>query len=167
MIHWTSDLHFGHKNIIEYCNRPFRDIQGMNFALRQKWNSVVGENDIVYLLGDVSFLGHETTTGFLESLNGGIYLILGNHDKKWKAKNIIATFLECHLYHEGQEIYMTHRPHAEWPGKQNGAWHLHGHTHGNTPQDGWQKNRMDVGVDPNGYRPISFDAIKTKMEGKC
>ena len=42
-------------NIIEYCNRPFKDTNEMNEYIIQKWNSVVKENDIVYHLGDVGF----------------------------------------------------------------------------------------------------------------
>lgn len=165
MIWFTSDTHFGHKNIIEYCNRPYRSVKGMNESLVRRWNHMVKPNDIVYHLGDVSFLRQEFTTPILEKLNGGIYLIKGNHDRNWKAKNIIATFLECHLNHDGQDIYMTHHPHPTWPFEAQGGWHLHGHTHGNPPHDGWQANRMDVGVDPRGYRPISIVEVKEHMDG--
>lgn len=32
-IYFTSDTHFGHTNIIEYCKRPFRDTFHMNEAV--------------------------------------------------------------------------------------------------------------------------------------
>lgn len=53
MIYYTSDLHFSHKNIILYCNRPFKDIDEMNECIIERWNNVIKPNDMVYLLGDV------------------------------------------------------------------------------------------------------------------
>ena len=44
----TSDTHFNHKNIIEYCKRPFKDTLEMNEYIIEKWNSVVKDEDIVY-----------------------------------------------------------------------------------------------------------------------
>src|SRR3990167_7246288 len=80
MIYFTADLHFGHKNIITFCNRPFAGTQEMNRALIDNWNSRVQKSDEVYLLGDVSFAAAEYTKHMLEQLNGKIYLIKGNHD---------------------------------------------------------------------------------------
>ena len=48
----TSDLHFGHENIIRYCDRPFADVDAMNRALVDRWNEVVGDDDVVWVLGD-------------------------------------------------------------------------------------------------------------------
>jgi len=44
---FTADLHFGHRNIIECCNRPFADVDAMNCALIQNWNQVVSDDDTV------------------------------------------------------------------------------------------------------------------------
>lgn len=47
------------------------------------WNDTVGENDIVYNLGDVSFhKDSKKTEKILKRLNGYHRLILGNHDKQ-------------------------------------------------------------------------------------
>ena len=52
MKYYTSDLHFGHKNIIKYEDRPFSSIEEMDEALIDKWNKKVKKNDEVYILGD-------------------------------------------------------------------------------------------------------------------
>lgn len=54
-IWFTSDTHFGHNNIMKFCQRPWKTVEEMDNALIQNWNSVVGENDIVFHLGDFAF----------------------------------------------------------------------------------------------------------------
>ena len=51
-IWFTSDLHLGHRNVIRFCNRPFADEKGMGKSLIENWNNTVGDNDIVFALGD-------------------------------------------------------------------------------------------------------------------
>lgn len=75
-----ADLHFFHKNIIRYENRPFSDVEDMNRQLIQNWNRVVKKEDIVYVLGDVSFAGTKATREIVTQLNGRKMLIMGNHD---------------------------------------------------------------------------------------
>lgn len=79
MIWFTSDQHYGHYNIIKYCNRPFSSVDEMNEAMIENWNKVVQPDDIVYCLGDVSMSFH-----FIEKhstrLVGKKYLVPGNHD---------------------------------------------------------------------------------------
>ena len=52
---YIADMHFGHKNIIRYDNRPFGSVEEMDKALIQLWNETVGSDDIVYILGDFSW----------------------------------------------------------------------------------------------------------------
>lgn len=74
-----ADTHFDHANIIKYCNRPYRGLVEMNEDLIKRWNSVVSNKDVVYILGDFSF-GKEAAIKFTPRLNGTKYLIKGNHD---------------------------------------------------------------------------------------
>lgn len=79
MIYFTSDPHYYHANVIQYCSRPFKSVEEMNEALIANWNSVVQQDDIVYCLGDFSlaFRPVETIT---RRLNGTKLLVPGNHD---------------------------------------------------------------------------------------
>lgn len=82
MFYLIADTHFFHKNIIEYCNRPFEDTETMNNYIIEKWNSIVKEDDIVLHLGDVGFGMVEMLSPIIHSLNGHKFLIRGNHDRK-------------------------------------------------------------------------------------
>lgn len=82
--YFISDTHFGHTNIIKYCDRPYKDTTQMDIDIIQKWNSVVGKNDTVWHLGDFAFFSkkdHERIYKLIQKLNGNINLLLGNHDR--------------------------------------------------------------------------------------
>ena len=55
MIWFTSDLHLGHVNVLQFQNRPFADIDEMNEALIANINAKVKKNDELWILGDFSF----------------------------------------------------------------------------------------------------------------
>ena len=96
-IFFTADTHWGHRNIIRYCQRPFADVDEMNEALITNWNSTIGKDDIVFHLGDFAMGGSAEWCRLLERLNGRIYLILGNH-LKWQ-----------NLSHSWQSRHEDHR----------------------------------------------------------
>ena len=77
---YISDLHFSHKNILSFDNRPFFTISEMNEAIINNWNSVVSSNDEVYILGDM-FWNNNDIDSILPRLKGRLYLIKGNHDR--------------------------------------------------------------------------------------
>ena len=81
--YFTADLHLGHRNIIDYCGRPFRDAGHMDDALVERWNSTVAANDEVIVLGDFA-MGHiDETLPIAGVLNGRKVLLAGNHDRCW------------------------------------------------------------------------------------
>ena len=77
---FMSDHHFGHKNIIKFCNRPFNDVEEMNEYMIAQHNSVVGPDDYCVFGGDISFAPASKANYHLSRMNGHKIFILGNHD---------------------------------------------------------------------------------------
>lgn len=163
---FTSDTHFGHLNIIKYCNRPFSSVSEMNETMIKNWNSVVTKDDTVYHLGDVAF-GRGVTDrevgAILNRLNGSIHLIDGNHEKlahanRWRFKSI-KDYDEIEI--EGQRIVLFHYGLRTWHHDLRGVWMCYGHSHGGLPSLG---KSMDVGVDCHNFTPISFNELKAMMD---
>lgn len=85
MIYFTADTHFGHYNVIRFCDRPFASAEEMDEAMIQNWNDRVTGNDTVYILGDM-FFRSTNAEGILKRLKGKKRLIVGNHDGSWMTK---------------------------------------------------------------------------------
>lgn len=79
-IWFTSDHHFGHKNIIEFSKRPFANADEMNAEMVKRWNEKVGQDDLVYHLGDFALMSSGKVRQLRAQLNGRICLITGNHE---------------------------------------------------------------------------------------
>lgn len=81
MLHFVSDSHFGHENILRYTNRPFATVPDMNEALIANHNHRVSSEDTCYFVGDVAMgQRNKTLAEVLPRLNGKKILICGNHD---------------------------------------------------------------------------------------
>lgn len=170
MIWFTSDTHFGHKNIIQFCNRPWPNVGEMNAGLISNWNALVSDSDTVYHLGDLSFVNNEWTSSLLRQLKGEIVLVKGNHDRNWDSPRLSRIVQSETVEVEGQKLYLSHRPASKWEGAAEGVWHLHGHLHGNSYHRDWpaptEFKRLDVGVDCWGWKPINVAQIKRHFEGR-
>ena len=154
-IWFTSDTHFGHARILDYCKdtRPFESVEEMDETLIAIWNAQVGKQDTVNHLGDFAFMGTEGTLELLTRLNGRLHLILGNHDRVMRRPEIQARLAWSGEYLEkaigGQRVIMFHYPIHEWNAMHHGSYHLFGHVHGSKPLHG---RSMDVGVDAHDMR---------------
>lgn len=168
---FTSDTHFGHRNIIKYCQRPFSCIEEMNDALIANWNRVVGKDDIIFHLGDFAMGGSAEWSRLLQKLNGKIYLILGNHDLKTIGagfSRLEGVAMQMLINVKGQIIYLNHYPFLCYGGAYRNTWQLYGHVHTCHANRGLDVPRLkmlmpmqyDVGVDNNNYRPVSFEQVK-------
>lgn len=176
-IFFASDAHFWHKNIIEYDKRPYESVEEMNYRIIRNWCSVVRPDDDVYYLGDFSFSNKTNTLHVLNQLTGNIHFIRGNHDQVIdKNPEIQKKFVWYKDYHElyvpdkdadreRQRICLFHFPIASWHKIHEGAWHLHGHTHGSFPEKDTAKY-MDVGLNCIDYTPISYEQVKKRMSKK-
>jgi len=174
---FTSDLHFGHANVIKYSRRPFSSPSEMNAALIDNWNAVVGPADYVYILGDVSFLPPALLIECLNEMNGHKMLVFGNHDKRIRktpsvmelfddAADLVTAKISDPDAPDGvQRIVLCHYPMLVWDQSHRGAWHLHGHCHGSLADDP-NALRLDVGVDVWSYRPVEYAEIKARMKQK-
>ena len=174
MLWFCSDLHMGHNSAIRMCERPFENVDLMNKELIRNINAVVKPNDTLYLLGDLCHrVGVEMGNELISKLNcKDQILVRGNHDKAWNPDLFteICDFKEIHVGYKGQNysISLMHYPMLSWPKSRYGSIHLHGHSH-NKPEYNLQMKqegirRYDVGVDANGFCPVSLQQILSFME---
>lgn len=165
---FVSDTHFGHHNIIKYCNRPFKDVDHMNQSLIERWNKVVGPDDDVYHLGDFC-MGGTRPKDWLKHLNGKVHLIRGNHDPHVEDQGFASVQNYKEIKIEGKKITLLHYPMKAWNGSHRGTWHLFGHVHGTMTVAHGRKGvkdalAIDAGVDCHDYAPISFKQVCKMME---
>ncbi|MBR1517311.1 MAG: metallophosphoesterase [Bacteroidales bacterium] len=171
-VFFTSDTHFNHTNIIGFCQRPFKSVDEMNEQIIDNWNKVVGKDDIIFHLGDFCLGGAAEWNKFLDCLNGKIYLIMGNHDLNNIRQSVVDRFehvaMQMYIEVDKQRIYLNHYPFLCYEGSYEDVWQLFGHVHTRKDNTGLDADRLrhlyptqyDVGVDNNGFSPISFGQIK-------
>lgn len=174
---FTSDTHFGHKNIIEFCNRPYGDVRAMDLALIDNWNKVVPKDGIVFHAGDFAMTSSiEWIREIINQLNGKIYLTLGNHCYRNRFDRQVVRDI---FYQTDDMFYLTvqddelegghvnfqicHYPLLYW---RRGSYMLHGHIHSGPTSTASEKvpyhfMRYDIGVDAWNYTPVSYSQLKT------
>lgn len=170
-VFFTSDTHFGHKNIIKYCNRPFKNVTEMNEKLIANWNAKVGPYDTVFHLGDFCFIDSEDKQrNLINRLNGKINFIDGNHDhdlNRSLMNRALGSLVEVDFLINGEKkkFVLCHYAMRIWNKSHHGAIHLYGHSHGSLPDD---RNAlsMDVGCDCHNYTPISISEVMNFMSKK-
>jgi calcineurin-like phosphoesterase family protein len=179
---FTSDLHFGHANIVKYTNRPFVDVEAMDAWLVDAWNDTVAPDDEVWVLGDVALGDRDRSLRHVARLHGRLRLVAGNHDKvfrpddkpraDWEQRYRQAGFVDiAHGVVDvdlglGSRVLVCHFPYTgdsrvedRYAGHRPfdcGEFLLHGHVHGR-----WRRrDRMvDVGVDAWAGRPVHADTL--------
>lgn len=163
--YFIADLHFGDPNIIMTEGRPFRTTEEMDEAIIGNWNSVVTNEDEVFILGDLAYeyINRDYLATLLAKLQGkSITLIAGNHD-----------YSLTHLYHthgikiidypiifknywilSHEPMYVTERaPYAN----------IFGHVHTNPIYNTVSKRSCCVSAERVSYTPVSFAYIKGEV----
>lgn len=179
---FTSDLHFGHKNIMSYDNRPFASVEEMDTELIRRWNNKVSQKDTVYILGDISWYPADKTAKILRQLNGRKILIQGNHDHHLvKHPDVQKCFAEIASYKEikldGRRLILFHYPIPFFNCHFHGAIHLYGHVHATQEWIITENIRRqleaalipcrmyNVGCMLWDYEPVTLEEILRKEEG--
>ena len=178
--YFISDTHFNHKNIIKYCNRPFKDVEEMNRVIIENWNNIVTDFDTVFHLGDVGLTNEKDMKEIIPKLKGKKVLIKGNHDKKSEKFFREAGFRfipksPLELY--DKKLILSHKPlkDREIPDEYI---NVHGHIHNNplhkidpvTNKIEYPKNlyseklHINVSVDVTDFKPISLKELLKKVE---
>lgn len=190
----TSDTHFYHDSLLgmnDFAPRPFENVAAMNESIIDHWNEKVGENDVVYHLGDIALYfvkppkkAYQAVLEILNQLHGHLVLIKGNHDSRAFFK-----FLANHNYdlagkpkfefhdvgvllkYNHRQYYLTHYPMMLGIAPQ--IINLHGHIHHYAVP---VKENINVGIDspeldylshrPQFGAPLNFDEVEEMIEKK-
>ena len=191
-----SDLHFNHKNILQY-NKSSRAggqdplvlseaeqwdlVDKMNESIIEKWNHKVRENDHVFLLGDLCMGQGNKMVDILRRLNGYKTLIKGNHDRTLMKlpefqndqSRLEIGFTSVHDYlcctpFKGGDVVMSHFPMSNWDGESRGSVAFHGHCHGTRPDiNNYETKRiMDVGIDTNDLELYDFEEVVARLQAR-
>ena len=163
-----SDHHFGHANIIEYCDRPFSSVGQMDDAMLDRHYETVDGEDVLVHLGDVAMDmrdGAETVECF-DRLDGDL-LVGGNHDVGLDPGEAPFPVVDaCVLEHGDYTFYCTHRP-EDVPDAWDG-WVIHGHHHDNDvetyPFLHYDARRVNVGAELLDYRPVALGAVVEMLD---
>ena len=192
-IWFTSDCHFGHRNILNFCERPFENTKEMEKAIIENWNRIVKPNEKVFCLGDFSwFHSRHEIKKIINRLNGEIYMILGNHDKEeafelcdTEKLHICSDITYLYLRPEIDDadnrfetncytVVLSHFPQLCYSqSEKSNTYNFFGHIHSrkNQPMIEFgepikllKRQQYDIGMDRHNYTPIDFFDILKKID---
>ena len=157
-----ADTHFFHANIAQYCSRP----DGWQDLIIENWNRFIQPGEIVFHLGDLALGKREDTEALVPVLNGKLYLMRGNHDRRGKAffENLGITLVKdpyMYIHSSGQRLIFSHRPIAPL---EPGVLNIHGHIHNNQSPDVGPCH-INISIEVREYRPWRLaDILKPYLD---
>lgn len=172
MIYYISDTHFGDERIMKLSKRPFGDVDEMNNVLIEKWNDKVSVCDEVYIIGDFAF-NDKIANEVLDSLNGRLHLIIGNHDnlseetlKRFATVDQILTIVDS-----GRSVCLCHYPLLSYENSIYDGYHIFGHIHNNIADIAYKITEniphiYNCGVDVNDFAPQTLDELRNRKNDK-
>lgn len=164
---WTADWHFLHKNMLRYCNRPFKDTNHMHKSIIENFNDVLTENSHLWILGDVSMTSTSNmnkVAALISKIKGHKHLVLGNHDeaRPYTYINHVG-FTTVHtsmwFQHEKLNFFMAHDPAVYNVVESTGSIMLCGHVHLLFKHLFPHKKVINVGVDAWDFKPVGIEQV--------
>ena len=172
-IWFTSDLHFCHNRDFVYGARFFNNIDEMNEAIVERFNSKVKPEDTLYILGDVMLNNNDEAETYLARLNGKKIFIRGNHDTDtrieiYKKYTDVEIKYADMIKYKKRNIYLSHYPtivqnDADF---HNMIINFYGHTHQTNNFYNDYINMYHVGVDSHNCYPVSIDEALEEIKNK-
>lgn len=174
MIYFTSDLHFGHNREFLFKPRGFTTIEEHDNTIIENWNSVVGKDDDVYILGDLMLNDNKHGLECISRLNGIKHIILGNHDTDTRVelyKAITSDIKYADIIKYGKyRFYICHYPtftsNLEKEHLSECLINLYGHTHQKTNFYNDIPFMYHIGLDSHNNKPISVEDILSDIKNK-
>lgn len=172
MIYYVADLHLFDSRILKMCNRPFSTMDEMMRAIRANWNTKVGENDTVYLLGDVATDLIDEAINYIKELKGKKVLVYGNHDEKFIGQYRDSGCFEAmesllSVIDEGRDVTLCHYPLLSFKESTRNGYHVFGHIHNNLAECNryvidQNSHAFNAGVDETDFQVCSLDDLISK-----
>ena len=183
---FTSDLHLNHRNICmgesswgeKESVRDFFSVRSMNDTIVGNINSVVAENDWLFMLGDVAFGDIPEIVDSLSQIKcRNKVLVYGNHDFRLRGDmlatsilfkraedKLLLTVTSEGLFSGKKRFVLSHMPFVTWDNIKTGRMHLFGHLHLPPNKKLMEGKSMDVGVDGNDLKPYSIMDVCELLE---
>jgi len=158
----TTDTHFGHENIISFCNRP----KNFEQLILRRMKSTITKNDILIHLGDIAWrdekLWNETLTSIPSKRK---WLVRGNHDKRsisWyleRGWDFVGDQITLDIY--GKKVVLSHIPVVDNGYDINIHGHFHNiHSHFHEPElVAIRNDKQYLIILEHHYMPISLKSI--------
>ena len=151
---FTADTHFGHHRTLELSRRPFISVGEMDWQIVANWNKIVGENDIVYHLGD---FGDPKVLKWL--VGKSIKFLPGNYDSPDVILEI-EQYLRVEIIGNNHLVSLDEKHfkliHEPEKADNKDDFYLFGHIH---KLQMVKKNGLNVGMDCHNFCPVSVETI--------
>lgn len=183
---WNTDSWIKDNALNESASEAFNkfrlsdeSVYMMDDALINETNAVVGENDVLWHLGDFAFAGKYDYYAKCRSYRDrikckNVNLVWGNHDNRI-IRDLFGETYDLKMIrvpNQRTNIVLCHYAMAVYDGSHKGNLHLYGHSH--SEAEPWLDHMMpgrkslDVGVDNAAklfgkYRPISLTEIQERL----